>query len=103
MFNQGGGGLPSVFVNGRWWILVVFAGGGGRLSRVVLDLHRWKGVPVDGSGGDSSPFSQVDVVPPSPRAIEGVHECGICLVAGVAGRSSSRVGARGVVSTGERL
>jgi hypothetical protein len=95
--------LPSAFVDGRWWILVVFVGGGGRSSRVVLDLHRWKGVPVDGSGGDSSPFSQVDVVRPSPRATEGVREHGICLVAGVAGRSSSRVGARGVVSAGERL
>jgi hypothetical protein len=66
MFNRGGGGggLPSVFVNGRWWILVVMVGGGGRSLTVALDLCGWKLAVVDGSHGNSSLFSQVGVVPP---------------------------------------
>jgi hypothetical protein len=76
MFSQEGGGLPFAFIDGRWWILVLVAVGSGCLSTVALDLHGWKGVSIDGSGGDLSP---------RPRAIDGVHWRWICFVEGVAG------------------
>jgi hypothetical protein len=52
--------FPSAFVDWRWWILVVMVVvGSRRSSTVTLDLCGWKGVPADGSGGDSSPVHTV--------------------------------------------
>jgi hypothetical protein len=63
-------------------VLVVV--GSGRLSIVALDLCGWKGVSVDGSGGDSSLCLQV---------IDGVHWRRICFVEGIVEQALLRVDA----------
>jgi hypothetical protein len=94
MFNWGGGGgLPSAFVNGRWWIRIVVVGGSGRSSMVALDLRGRMLAVVDGSDGDSSPFSQVGVVSLCPQAIDGVCGHWLCFFEGILGQASLRMGA----------
>jgi hypothetical protein len=61
---------------------VVVLGGGRHSSMVALDLRGQMLAVVDGSDGDSSPFSQVGVVPPCLQAINGVCGHWLCFFEG---------------------